>query len=158
MPPDQAQPETGYPGCPRSPRCFPHLPRRPLPIAPALLLHPDQGRLGGKTHLAERGNIWKTEGNYTHIGNIQGKHAGRAGRRCATPQAASPDRAFWEPGATATKVSWVRLRISWRLAGAGLPSEPRCKETEVCGGRPEAPPQSSGSRFSDDLPSVSFTD
>ena len=43
----------------------------------------------------------------------------------------------------------MRLRINWRLAGAGLSSEPRCKETEVCGGLPEAPPQSSGSRFSD---------
>ena len=62
--------------------------------------------------------------------------------------AASPDRAFWE-GATATNVSWVRLRIRCRLAGGALSSESRCKETEVCGGRPEAPPQSSGSRLSD---------
>ena len=115
-----------------------------------MLLHPGQGRLGGKIHLAERGNIGKTQGNYTHthiVGNLQGQQAGHAGGRCATRLVASPERAVWE-GATATKVSWVRLRISWRLAGAGLSSEARCKETEVCGGRPEAPPQSSASRFS----------
>ena len=52
----------------------------------------------------------ETEGNYTHMCIVQGKQADMQEAGVPHGVAASPDRALWE-GATATKVSWVRLRI-----------------------------------------------